>query len=83
MKQTYALVVVYSPTLSTEPDKYMAEVPALPGCRAWGDSIEETLEIIAYLAGDFLPSTLDQVTDWQRIKGEMQANGSAYLRMNV
>ena len=38
--------IMYSPSESTEPDKYMAEVPSLPGCRAWGDTSEETLRIL-------------------------------------
>ena len=83
MQQTYAIVVVYSPAMSTEPDKYMAEIPALPGCRAWGDSVEEVLGIIADLAKDFLPGSLDQDLDWQRFESEMQANGSASLRVHV
>ena len=83
MQQTYTIAVVYSPAMSTEPDKYMAEIPALPGCRAWGDSVEEVLEIIADLAKDFLPSSSDQDVDWQRFEIEMQANGSASLRLHV
>ena len=38
--------ILYNPELSTEPDQYMAEIPALPGCRAWGDTPEETIETI-------------------------------------
>lgn len=83
MQQTYAIVVVHSPAMSTEPDKYMAEIPALPGCRAWGDSVEEVLDIIADLAKDFLPGSLEQQADWQRFESEMQANGSASLRVHV
>ena len=39
----YAL---YEPSESTEPDKYMAEVPLFPNCVAWGDSPEETIAIL-------------------------------------
>ena len=46
--------VLYSPAESTEPDKYMAEVPELPGCRAWGDTPEEAIEILASLAPAFI-----------------------------
>ncbi len=45
--------VLYSPAESTEPDKYMAEAPDLPGCRAWGDTPEEAIEILASLAPAF------------------------------
>ena len=46
--------VLYSPELSTEPDQYMAEIPALPGCRAWGDTPEETVESLQSVAGAFI-----------------------------
>ena len=46
--------VLYSPAESTEPDKYMVEVPELPGCRAWGDTPEEAIEILASLAPTFV-----------------------------
>ncbi len=36
--------VLYDPSESTEPDKYMAEVPSFPNCVAWGDSEEETID---------------------------------------
>ena len=39
----YAL---YDPSESTEPDKYMAEVPSFPNCVAWSDTAEETLAIL-------------------------------------
>ena len=35
--------LLHEPTGSGE-GKYMAEVPFLPGCRAWGDSAAEALE---------------------------------------
>ena len=37
---------MYDPSESTEPDKYMAEIPAFPGCVAWGDTPEDALEIL-------------------------------------
>ena len=40
------LCVLYPPSESTEPDKYMAETPAFPNCVAWGDTPEETIEIL-------------------------------------
>ena len=46
--------VLYSPELSTEPDQYMAEIPALPGCRAWGDTPEDTIDALQSVAGAFI-----------------------------
>ncbi len=51
--------VLYEPSESTEPDKYMAEVPALPGCRAWGDTPEETLAILQDVAQAFVDSYVE------------------------
>ena len=42
--------VMHDPSESTEEDKYMAEIPALPGCRAWGDTPVETLDILQSVA---------------------------------
>ena len=52
--------VLYDPSESTEPDKYMAEVPALPGCRAWGDTPEETLDTLQGVAEAFITSYIAQ-----------------------
>ena len=41
--------VMHEPSEDTE-DKYMAEIPALPGCRAWGDTPAETLDILQSVA---------------------------------
>ena len=46
--------ILYDPELSTEPDQYMAEILALPGCRAWGDTPEETIEILQSVAAAFI-----------------------------
>ena len=46
--------VMYDPSESTEDDKYMAEIPDLPGCRAWGDTPAETLDILQSLAVGFI-----------------------------
>ena len=45
MKQYRLPAVMYQPSEDTE-CKYMAEVPALPGCRAWGDTPAEALEYL-------------------------------------
>ena len=34
----------------------MAEVPLLPGCRAWGDTPAEALENLRSVAGEFIQS---------------------------
>ena len=49
--KTYKLpYVLYPPSQSTEPDKYMAEIPILPGCMAWGDTPAETVDILQSVA---------------------------------
>ena len=52
-------IVIYEPSEDTE-YKYMAEVPSLPGCRAWGDSVSETLEFVRSVAEAFIDSYLDR-----------------------
>ena len=48
---TYKLAaVIHEPSESTEPDKYMAEVPALPACVAWGDTPDDVLDILQSVA---------------------------------
>ena len=42
-------VVMHVPSEETE-DKYLAEIPALPGCRAWGDTAEDALDILRSVA---------------------------------
>ena len=37
-------------------DKYMAEIPLLPGCRAWGDSAAEALENLQSVTAAFIES---------------------------
>jgi predicted RNase H-like HicB family nuclease len=61
MKRYYNLsYVIYGPEQSTEPDKFMAEIPALPGCRAWGDTPGETIEILESLAPAFIELQLER-----------------------
>ncbi|MYD35891.1 MAG: hypothetical protein F4X20_02540 [Dehalococcoidia bacterium] len=45
-KRYRLLCAVYAPSESTDPDKYMAEIPAFPNCVAWGDTAEEAVEIL-------------------------------------
>ncbi len=48
-------LVMHEPNEDTE-DKYLAEVPALPGCRAWGDTATEALENLHSVAAGFIES---------------------------
>ena len=47
--------VMYEPDQGGE-DKYRAEIPALPGCRAWGDTAAEALENLQSVATAFIES---------------------------
>jgi predicted RNase H-like HicB family nuclease len=35
---------------------YMAEIPVLPGCRAWAGTRDETLDILTSVAQEFIAS---------------------------
>ena len=48
-------LVMNEPSEDTE-DRYVAEVPALPGCRAWGDTAAEALENLQSVAAGFIES---------------------------
>ncbi len=48
-------LLMHEPSEDTE-DKYLAEVPALPGCRAWGDTATEALENLHSVAAGFIES---------------------------
>ena len=52
-------IVLYEPSEDTE-YKYMAEVPSLPGCRVWGDSVGEALDYVRSMAETFVDSYLDR-----------------------
>ena len=51
-------IVMHEPSDQRE-NKYLAEIPALPGCRAWGDTSAEALEILQSLAAAFIESYRD------------------------
>jgi len=55
MKQYKLPVIMYEPSDETE-NKYMAEIPVLPGCRAWGSTPAETLEYLQSVATEFILS---------------------------
>ena len=48
-------LVMHEPGEDRE-DKYMAEVPAIVGCRAWGDTAAEALENVQSVATAFIES---------------------------
>ena len=73
--------VLYSPAESTEPDKYMAEAPDLPGCRAWGDTPEEAIEILVSLAPAFIEMRRDDDDD--RIEVIKMSADSPPIRSSV
>jgi predicted RNase H-like HicB family nuclease len=55
MKQYKLPVIMHQPTEETE-NKYMAEIPLLTGCRAWGDTPAEAMENLHSVAGVFIRS---------------------------
>ena len=46
-------IVIYEPSYDMN-DKFVAEVPLLPGCRAWGDTASQALEYIQGMAEAFI-----------------------------
>ncbi len=55
MKNYRLFCTVRGPSKETE-DKYLAEIPVLPGCRAWGDTEAEALDYVRSVAIAFLES---------------------------
>ena len=47
--------VLKEPSEETE-DRYLAEIPNLPGCRAWGDTAAQALENLQSVATAFIES---------------------------
>lgn len=48
-------IIMHEPSRETE-DKYMAEVPILPGCRAWGNTAADALGNLQSVATAFIES---------------------------
>ena len=48
-------LVMHEPSADTE-SKFMAEVQAISGCRAWGDTAAEALENLQSVAAAFIES---------------------------
>ncbi len=55
MKLYRLSLVMREPSEETK-NKYMAEVPTLPGCRAWGDTAADVLGNLQSLATAFIES---------------------------
>ena len=56
MPEQYKLpYTLMAPSPETE-DMYLAEVPVLPGCRAWGATAEEALFNLEGVAADYIAS---------------------------
>ena len=59
MPKQYRLpYVMRAPSEETE-DMYLAEIPVLPGCRAWGATADEALFNLEGVAADFIASCED------------------------
>ncbi len=52
-------IVLYEPSEDTN-DLYMAEVPVLPGCRAWGETPSQALGYVQGVAEAFIESYHDR-----------------------
>lgn len=52
-------IVLYEPSEDTN-DLYMAEVPVLPGCRAWAETPSQVLEYVHGVAEAFIESYQDR-----------------------
>lgn len=54
MPKLYKLPYILKAPCEETEDMYLAEVPVLPGCRAWGATIEEALYYLEGVAADFI-----------------------------
>ncbi|MYD73827.1 MAG: type II toxin-antitoxin system HicB family antitoxin [Chloroflexi bacterium] len=61
MPKTYRLPYTLRPP-SDDPDEedmWIAEVPSLPGCRAWAETPEEAVWILEDVAAKYIESSLE------------------------
>ena len=56
MSDYYYLSYVLHPPSEDSGGMYMAEIPVLPGCRAWAATRDDTLEILTSVAQEFIAS---------------------------
>ena len=63
--------VLKEPSEETE-DRYLAEIPDLPGCRAWGDTAAQAMENLRSVAIAFIESCRDRgdPIPWRALSGE-------------
>ncbi len=77
MKQYKLPVILRQPDDDTE-NMYLAEVPSLPGCRAWGNTPPEAMEYLQDVANKFILSYKEHgdplPTDIQEIALELVAS---------
>ena len=59
MKLYRLAIVMHGPSENTE-EKYLGEIPAIPGCQAWGDTAAEALENLQGVAAAFIESYRDK-----------------------
>ena len=59
MKLYRLAVVMHGPNEHTE-QKYLGEIPTIPGCRAWGDTAAEALVNLQGVAAAFIESYQDK-----------------------
>ena len=52
----YKLPIIIAEPSDDSGGKYLAEVPVLPGCRAWGDSAAEAVDNLQSVAAAFIES---------------------------
>ena len=72
MKAYKLRFVMYDPSESTEPDKYMAEIPALPGCRVWEDTPKEAIDILQDVAAAITETHIERGYDLpDKVKGAL------------
>jgi predicted RNase H-like HicB family nuclease len=51
--------VLREPSEDTE-ERYLAEIPTLPGCRAWGETAAHALEVLQSVTTAFIESYKDR-----------------------
>jgi predicted RNase H-like HicB family nuclease len=56
----YRLPLVLREPGEDNEDKYVAEIPAMPSCRAWGDTAAEALENLQSVATAFIESYMSR-----------------------
>ncbi len=84
MRRYYNLsYVIYGPAESTEPDKYMVEIPDLPGCRAWADTPDEAVEILESLAPAFIEFQIERGEDSNLVEIFQQGVAAPSVNSNL